>query len=151
MNTTRDFTPLRTKDKKRFTPTPTRVLAAHAIDAALEKKAHDITILDMNTVSGVADYFVVCSGDSDLQVKAIVEGIADRIKTECQERPWHREGYQHRQWVLLDYVDVVVHVFTEEKRAFYDLERLWGDAPAEHIPDDAPSSEIVSMLQESSS
>ncbi len=124
------------------------MLAAHAIDAALAKKAHDITVLDMRAVSGVADYFVVCTGESDLQVKAIFEAVEDRIKAQCQERPWHVEGADHRQWVLLDYVDLVVHVFIPEKRAFYSLERLWGDAPLERVPDDAASAEAVQLLQD---
>ena len=150
MRTTRDFAPARTKDKKRTTQTPARVLAAHAIDAALEKKARDITVMDMQAVSGVADYFVVCTGESDLQVKAIYEAVVERIKEHAEERPWHIEGADHRQWVLLDYVDLVVHVFLAEKRAFYDLERLWGDAPIEHVPDEADSSAEVALLHPSS-
>jgi ribosome-associated protein len=148
MSTAREFAPARTKDKKRSTPTPARVLAAHAVDAALDKKAHDITVMDMRKVSGIADYFVVCTGDADLQVKAIYEAIEQRLKDQCQERPWHVEGATHRQWVLIDYVDLVVHVFNAEKRAFYDLERLWGDAPKEQVPDDASSSADVTLLQE---
>ncbi|MFQ5571979.1 MAG: ribosome silencing factor [Rhodothermales bacterium] len=150
MSTTREFAPVRTKDKKRTTPTPARVLAAHAVEAALDKKAVDLVVLDMHEVSGVADYFVVCTGDSDLKLKAICDAVEDRIKDTCNERPWHREGYEHRQWILLDYVDVVVHLFSPEKRAFYDLERLWGDAPIEHVPEDATSATDVALLQESS-
>jgi ribosome-associated protein len=151
MSTTREFAPARTKDKKRSTPTPTRVLATHAVDAALEKKAHDIAVMDMRKVSGVADYFVICTGDADLHVKAIHVAIQDRIREQCQERPWHVEGAEHRQWVLLDYVDLVVHVFDGEKRAFYNLERLWGDAPVEEVPDDADSAAEVTLLQEKKS
>ena len=84
-----------------------------------------------------------------MQVKAIYDAIEDRIREQAQERPWHVEGAEHRQWVLLDYVDLVVHVFLAEKRAFYDLERLWGDAPIEQVPDDAASSDDVSLLQAS--
>lgn len=148
MNPTRDFAPLRTNDKKRNTGTPARALAAHAVDAALDKKASDITVLDMREVSGIADYFVLCTGDADLQVKAIVDAIQHRIREECDERPWKKEGEEHRTWVVLDYVDLVVHVFSEERRAFYDLERLWGDAPVEHVPDEAPSSAVVALLQD---
>ena len=150
MSITKDFTPARTKGKKRKTQTPARVLAAHAVDAALDKKARDSTVIDMREVSGVADYFVICSAEADLQVKAIVEAIEDRIEATCDERPWHTEGVEHRQWVLLDYVDVVVHIFMAEKRAFYDLERLWGDAPTEHVPETAESSEAVDMLRPAS-
>lgn len=147
MDSTRNLIPARTKAKKRSTATPARELAAHAVDAALDKKAHDLTVLDMRGVSGVADYFVIATGDSDLHIKAIVDGIEMRLREQSAERPWHVEGREHRQWVLMDYVDLVVHVFDRERRAFYDLERLWGDAPMEHVPDDADSSAAVKLLQ----
>ncbi|NKO01022.1 ribosome silencing factor, partial [Weissella cibaria] len=95
----------------------------------------------------VADYFVLCTGDSDLQIKAIADAVEERIREACRERPWHREGYEHRQWVLIDYVDLVVHIFNPEKRLFYDLERLWGDAPAERVPDDGDAAG-VQLLRE---
>ncbi len=114
----------------------------------LEKKARDITVMDMRGVSGVADYFVICTGDSDLQIKAIADAVRERIREQCSERPWHKEGYDHLQWVLLDYVDLVVHVFNQEKRGFYALERLWGDAPVERVPDDAPSASVVKLLED---
>ena len=148
MNPTPKFAPARTKDKKRKTPTPARVLAAHAVEAAIDKKATDIVVLDMRQVSGVADYFIICTGASDLQVKAIFEAIEERIKEACQERPWPREGTDHRQWVLIDYVDLVIHIFSPEKRAFYDLERLWGDAPLERVAEEASSAADIHMLQE---
>ena len=122
----------------------------HAVEAALAKKAADIVVMDMCAVSGVADYFVICTGESELQVKAIYEAIEDEIKQACDERPWHREGQEHRQWVLLDYVDLVVHIFNPEKRAFYDLERLWGDAPMESVPAEASSAADIALLKESS-
>lgn len=147
MSTTKKFAPARSKNKKRSTQTPARVLAAHAVDAALEKKAQDVVVMDVREVSGVADYFVVCTGSSDLQIKAIYDAIEERIKEQFNERPWKREGQEHRQWVLLDYVDMVVHIFNEEKRAFYDLERLWGDAPREHV-DENGSSADVALLQD---
>ena len=136
-----------TRGKKRqaATPTAAHVLARHAIDAIVDKKGFDITIIDVREVSGVADYFVLCTGEVDLQIKAIVEGIKERIKEACQERPWHVEGAEHLQWVLMDYVDVVIHVFNPEKRAFYELERLWGDAPMENLPRDA-GSDAVELL-----
>ncbi len=106
--------------------------------------------MDMSAVSGVADIFVICTGESDLQVKAIYETIEDEIKQACGERPWHREGQEHRQWVLLDYVDLVVHIFSPEKRAFYDLERLWGDAPMESVPAEVSSAAGIALLKEPS-
>ncbi len=150
MSATQDVASPQPKKKQRTTPTPVQELVAHAVDAALEKKAHDIVVMDVRAVSGVADYFVVCTGDSDLQVKAIMEAIEERIRERCREKPWHIEGREHRQWVLLDYVDLVVHIFAAEKRAFYDLERLWGDAPSEHVPDDADSAAVVQLLHEKS-
>ncbi|MEL7363103.1 MAG: ribosome silencing factor [Bacteroidota bacterium] len=134
--------------KPRPTSDATRTLVELAVEAMLDKKAEDVTVLDLRGVSGVADFFVIGTGTSDTQIKAIADGVRMDIKGETSELPWHREGYQSLVWVLLDYVDVVVHVFTAEKRAFYDLERLWGDAPRELIEDgyeqiallDAPSS-----------
>jgi len=118
------------KQKKRQTSASVLILTRHAVEAAMEKKAEDVVVLDMRDISSMADYFVICSGSSDLQIKAICESIEERIRTACLERPWNREGEQHRQWVLLDYVDLVIHIFNLEKRTFYNLERLWGDAPA---------------------
>lgn len=134
------------KSKKRTTSNPAHVLAAMAIDAMVDKKAHNVTVMDMRGVSGVSDYFVIGTGDSDLQIKAIAEEVKERIRTECQERPWHTEGTNHWQWVLVDYVDVVVHVFDRERRSFYDLERLWGDAPKEEVPEDGSATD-VELLQ----
>ncbi len=107
-------------------------LARKAADLALDKKAYDIKILDLRKVSVMCDYFVICSADADVQVKAIADHMRDKLKREGQ-RCWHREGYDGLRWVLLDYVDVVVHVFLKEIREFYDLEALWGDAPSEEI------------------
>ena len=120
-------------DRKRLSPVSVQVLAKETLAAVQEKKATDVVIMDMHEVSGLADYFILCSGTSDIQVKAIAESVEARLRSKCQESPWHIEGAEHRQWVLLDYVDLVVHVFTPERRAFYDLERLWSDAPAERV------------------
>lgn len=135
-----------TPDKSRTTHLPVHKLAQIAVEAILSKKGYDIVIMDMRAVSGVADIFILCSGSSELQIKAIVEGVRMGIKEEAQELPWHTEGVSSLQWVLLDYVDLVVHVFNEEKRAFYDLERLWGDAPKEEIAEDAIV-ESITILQ----
>lgn len=108
-------------------------LVAHAVEAMLDKKARDVTVMDMREVAGFVDYFVIGTGDSELQIKAVAEEIRVRLHTQCSEKPWHLEGADVWQWVLLDYVDVVVHVFSPEKRAFYDLERLWGDASRKHV------------------
>lgn len=134
--------PSRTGEEKRATTVPVYHLAAAAVDAALDKKARDVAVMDMREVSSVADYFVLCTGRSELQIRAIVDGIEERIKKEHDERPWKTEGREHRQWVVLDYVDLVVHVFNDEKRSYYNLERLWGDAPIEHVSDEGSSDEV---------
>lgn len=131
---------------RRRTLLPAHVLAQHAVDAALDKKARDLVVMDMRQVSGVADFFVLCTGESDLQIRAIADAVEERIAQQCQERPWHIEGRDHLQWVLLDYVNMVVHIFTPEKRAFYNLERLWGDAPQESVPETG-SGATVRLLQ----
>jgi len=99
---------------------------------ALEKKATDVLILDLRTLTSVCDYFVLVTADSDPQIKAVVESIEDGLKKQGQS-PWHIEGMSNRQWVILDYVHFVVHVFRRESRENYLLERLWGDAPQEEL------------------
>lgn len=96
--------------------------------AALAKKAADLQVLDLQGISSVADFFVLCSGNSPTQIETIVEAIRQALKEEgVRER--HREGVPESGWLLLDYGDVVMHVFLVETREFYGLERLWGDAP----------------------
>jgi ribosome-associated protein len=102
--------------------------ARQAARAALDKRAADLVILDVRGVSGVTDYFVVCSGRSSPHLQAISDAIRDTLKTEGV-RPLHIEGVADSGWILLDYGDVLMHVFLEETRAYYALERLWGDAP----------------------
>jgi len=96
-------------------------------EAADEQKAFDLVALDLRDVSLIADYFVICSGRSSVQVKAIAERIEEYVEKKGY-KVLHREGKRDGQWVLLDYGSVVVHVFKEEERKFYALERLWGDA-----------------------
>ena len=94
-----------------------------------EKKAMDIVIIDLRNIqNSVADYFVVCSGNSDTQVDAIYNSVEEQVYKQLGEDPWNTEGIQHKEWVLLDYVDVVVHIFKKTQRDFYALEDLWGDA-----------------------
>jgi ribosome-associated protein len=110
-------------------------LAERIAQVALEKKARDILILDLHGLTSATDRFVVMTADSDTQVKAIADHIMEKLKAEGM-RAWHVEGLEGRRWVLLDYVDVVVHVFYSETRNFYSLETLWGDAPAIRVQDD---------------
>jgi ribosome-associated protein len=94
-----------------------------------EKKAENIVILNLKHLRGaICDYFVICSGNSDTQLDAISDSIEEQVEKATQENPWHREGKEHKEWILLDYVDVVAHVFRKDRRLFYGLEELWGDA-----------------------
>jgi ribosome-associated protein len=111
-------------------------LATRAARLALEKKAHDILILDLRKLTSAADHFVVCTADSETQVKAIADHVSAKL-SDAGSKAWHVEGLEGRRWILLDYVDVVVHVFYSQTREFYSLETLWGDAPATRIDDDA--------------
>ncbi len=106
---------------------PPTALLRVAAEAAASKKAVDMVGLDLTGLDGVADYFLICSGSSEPQVKAIAEEVEDKLR-ERGARAWHVEGREGRRWVLLDFVDVVVHVFHEKTREYYLLERLWGDA-----------------------
>lgn len=102
----------------------------------LAKKGKDIKILEIKKISSVADYFVVCSADVDRQVKAIADEIDDELSKEGI-KCFHKEGYDSLNWVILDYFDVMVHVFRNEARGYYGLEKLWGDAPVIEIKDKA--------------
>jgi ribosome-associated protein len=105
-------------------------IARAAGKLALDKNGLDIKILDLRKFSDVADYFVICTGSVDVHVKAIADNIVDKLKDK-EIKVWHKEGYQALNWVLLDYVSVVVHIFRPETRERYALEKLWGDAPIE--------------------
>lgn len=107
-------------------------LARAAGKLALSKKGFDVKILKLKKLSSVCDYFVICSGSVDIHVKAIADAIEDGLRAKGI-RVSHREGGSRSTWTLLDYFDVVVHVFTEDARQFYALEKLWGDAPIETL------------------
>jgi ribosome-associated protein len=107
-----------------------RTIARHT----LTKKASDVLIMDLRGLTSMADYFVVCSADSDIQVKAIASAVEDGM-VKAGVRPWHIESGSSN-WVLLDFVDVVLHVFHKATRPFYSLERLWGDAKMERVNDE---------------
>ncbi|WP_226389088.1 ribosome silencing factor [Penaeicola halotolerans] len=94
-----------------------------------EKKAHDIVVMDLRKVKhAVADFFVLCSGNSDSQIDAIADSIEDEVYKVANERPWHKEGKANKEWILIDFANVVAHVFKKDKREFFALEELWGDA-----------------------
>ncbi|MBS1556759.1 MAG: ribosome silencing factor [Bacteroidetes bacterium] len=101
-----------------------------------EKKALDIVVMDMREIkNAVADFFVICSGSSDKQLEAIARSIDEEVEKKMKESPWHTEGKNNKEWMILDYISVVAHVFRKDRREFYALERLWGDAHVTEIPD----------------
>lgn len=106
------------------------------VEGMQENKAKDITVLDLRKISGaICDYFIICSGDSNTQVDGISTSIQKYTRKELKEKPWHIEGKNGSEWILLDYVNVVVHIFQKELRSHYDLEDLWADADVTRIPD----------------
>ncbi len=111
-----------------------RIIADRITELIFNKKGYDVKILDLRKLTTIADYFVICSADSDTQVKAIADEVDKTLRDEGI-RLWHKEGYQSLNWVLIDYVDVVVHIFKKESREFYNIEKLWGDAPSFDIED----------------
>ena len=113
-------------------PLTSEQLAGVIAEYALDKKAHDVVTLDLTGLSGFTDAFVVCSGTSDRQAKAIHDAIHLGLKNEHGLLPRRVEGVAESRWILMDYLDVVVHVFTPETRDFYRLEALWGDVPRKH-------------------
>lgn len=118
---------------------PSQSLALHVGDLAFEKKAEDVVILDIRGISDAADFFVICTGGSNTHVRAISDHISMSLKAEG-DPVHHQEGYESLEWVLLDFIDVVVHVMQQRKRSYYDLERLWGDAPRLEVEAPAESS-----------
>jgi len=119
------------KNKKGNQSTYISELAIHGIQ---EKKGNEIVRLDLrNLNSSVTDYFVVCHADSTTQVKAIANSVEDEIFKATQQEPWRKEGLEYGEWILLDYVDVVVHIFRTDKREFYGVEELWGDAEIKYF------------------
>jgi ribosome-associated protein len=108
-----------------------------AVEAARDKKAIDLEVLDLRSLDSFTDFFVICSGQNVRQVQAIADAIEDGLRRE-QVRPAHVEGFERAEWVLLDYFDFVVHVFSSQRREFYALDRLWGSAERVSLPEDAP-------------
>ncbi len=110
-------------------------LAFKTADLMLQKKGTHIVVMDLQKLTTVTDFFVICSASSDTQIKAIADFIKEETK-KIDAHPWHNEGYTNLSWVLLDFVDVVVHIFSNEKRRFYNLEGLWADADITEIKDE---------------
>ena len=105
------------------------VLLTNIIKGIEEVKGNDVEILDLRDISSaVCDYFVICNGSSNTQVNAIVNSVQKTVSKEIKDKPWHVEGTNNAEWVLMDYVSIVVHVFQKEIREYYNIEGLWGDA-----------------------
>jgi ribosome-associated protein len=116
--------------KKRLTGEVTKV-----VKAALDKKALDVVVLDLRHTPAFTDFFVLCSGQNQRQVKAIVDAVEEALRA-AKVRPAHIEGYERAEWVLMDYFNFIVHVFSPQTREFYSLERLWGDAERIDVTDE---------------
>jgi ribosome-associated protein len=116
--------------KKRLTGEVTKV-----VKAALDKKALDVVVLDLRHTPAFTDFFVLCSGQNQRQVKAIVDAVEEALRA-AKVRPAHIEGYDRAEWVLMDYFNFIVHVFSPQTREFYSLERLWGDAERIDVTDE---------------
>jgi len=112
-----------------------------AVEAARNKKAGVVTVLDLDGVAAFTDYFVICTGYSTPQLKAICDEIEEVLWRELKRKPEHREGHRSAEWALLDFGGFIVHVFGEQARRYYDLERLWRAAPSLVIPDEPETSE----------
>lgn len=122
-----------------------KTLAFKLAELALTKKADDIKILDLRKITTIADFFVICTAHSEPQVKAVADAILEGAKKDG-ETVWHKEGTNMKSWVLLDFVDVVVHVFLKDTRNFYSLEKLWGDAEITEISDEEPKGKTVAKV-----
>ena len=124
-----------TTSKKRLTGE-----VAKAVRAALDKKAVDVVVLDLRHTPAFTDFFVLCSGHNQRQVKAIADAVEETLKA-AKVRPAHVEGYDRAEWILMDYFSFIVHVFSPKTREFYSLERLWGDAERIDVSDEPAASD----------
>lgn len=112
------------------------------VKAALDKKAADVVVLDLRHTPAFTDFFILCSGHSQRQVKAIADGIEEALRA-AKVKPAHVEGYERGDWILMDYFTFIVHVFTPQTRLFYSLERLWGDAERIDVSDEPPAGAVA--------
>jgi len=112
-------------------------LAGTIVEGILKKKGKQVKSLNLSTLdNAVCNYFVICHGTSSTQVEAIADSVLDEVSKADGGKPWHKEGFENAEWILLDYVDVVVHIFNEDTRSFYNLESLWADAEVREYNDD---------------
>lgn len=118
-----------------FKTSDSNLLIESITEGLLEKKAKDIKLLDIQKLTTLSDFFVVCHGTSETQIRALANSVMDKVKKRTGENVWKQEGMDARRWIILDYVNVVVHIFSEEKREYYGIERMWNDAVISDIVD----------------
>ena len=106
------------------------------VELIMSKKGEDIVVMDLREISSVADFFIVVSGNSGVHVKAIADELRERLKKIDKIMPWHVEGIEAQKWILIDYVDIVVHVFDYDSREYYSIEKLWEDSKSRRIETD---------------
>ena len=121
------------KTEKRRTPQRLPKQIDAAVRAAHDKQVKDLVVLDLRKAAGFTDYFVICSGTNSRQIRAIADAVMESLAA-LGVKPAHIEGYEHSEWILLDYFDFIVHIFAQETRVFYGLERLWGNAERIDVP-----------------
>lgn len=107
------------------------------VEGLRKRKAQNIVILDVSELTTLTDYFVVCSGNSDTQIKAIADSVEEELLEEAGEKAWKKEGLQARSWIILDFINTVVHVMSKEKREFYNIEHMWNDAKVTYIENES--------------
>lgn len=126
-------------DRDKHTDSDTDSLVDVICQAMLERKARNVVQIDVREVTTLANQFIICHGTSETQISAIANHVDDQTRILCGEKPWRREGLEGRKWIVLDYVDVVVHIFSEKYRAYYDLEKMWSDGIRTEIRDPEPA------------
>lgn len=128
------MTSIKKPENDQFTANPdSKTLVEHVIEGLKQRKGKDITILDVSDLTTLTDYFVICTGTSETQIKAIADSVEDEVREQTGEKAWKKEGLSARSWIILDFINIVVHVMTQEKRDFYSLEKMWNDAEVTYI------------------
>ena len=119
-----------------------------AASAAIGRRAQDGVILDLRELDGFTDFFAIFSGTSDIQVEGISQAVLEELENNWEQKPWHQEGERKADWILLDYVDFVVHIFLSERRAYYNLERLWAEAEQIELPELTMPAHVEALEEE---
>jgi ribosome-associated protein len=121
-------------------PSHPKTLARRCAELMISKKAKDVRVLDIRGLTDISDFFVICSADSDTQLGAIADAVADGM-AKIGIKPWRSEGWQGGQWIIIDFVEVVCHILYKDAREFYNIERLWADAKVELVTDEGDGNE----------